>query len=1105
MKSIVSIFITLFVNHLNAQVTLSVQVTSTSVTTFCDDFIGAAEPALSVQVGGQSTYYYEEGDCPSYNVSAPYTQYSEVYNCSSNYPSQLQVCLRAYEEDGICGSSADCSVSHCSNYATPTLGGSLSYTKNVSGNGSAGAITFTITATGNWAEQGNDLICNAINLGTLSSNSSIGNADLSNYNNFCASNSGEPDPSWINEQGVWFEFTTGNNISSSVSFDANSDPQSFGDGIDLQLALYESSDQSCTGGLTLVGSDYDGLGSIYDEEMEANCLKPNTKYYLLIDGESTFLSTTTVEGYFGIEITDNGIQQSGDEICDALDMGIVPDGGNLNTGGLSQSNLCATNTNDPTPTNWSADNSVWFMFQAPNSGHVMIDAVSDNLFTGSPIDLQLAVYSSTDGTCTGSLDHLKSSYDSNFLDETIEARCLVPGDNYWILVDGSALNVDGIFGLTISDGGELSAVNNLICDAISLGQPSPGGSVSITNQNNYCADNLFEPIPANWDNEQGVWYSFNAPISGKVDIQLDNGNVLTGDNIDLQLSVYELSGNVCTGVPSEIISQYNDPGVDYNEDLSISCLTPGKTYWLLVDGESTLIDPELNEGTFDVSVVCSDAIYGTGLSGDVEPSNNGCSNATSLTVQIESCFLSSGVFEEYNYGEPTVSSNALSSNTCGENCGETWYSFVMPSTGAVLIEGDDDSIGINGDNSTLSIVAFSGSCGSLNFIDCSQGGSSANISMTVNSLAGSTVWLQVFNDSGDDINEDFNICISEAEGCGYDGCNDAVDNQMLSGYVYCFNTSFANGEDIATDAGYYECSEGDNPEQSLYFSFVTDNVGSDITLILSNVNIIGSCVFGTVPTNGFSLSLFKDDTPCDNSAILADCQNFSSCDATPVNWSNTYSGLWPNTTYVVQIDGGVGGSGGNVDGEISILGAGVPLAVSLFDFYGENEYRSHLLKWRTNSEVNNDYFILEHSLNNIEFEILSELSGNGTTEYESSYSFTNENPDLGLNYYRLSQVDFDGTRTILKTIALDFSTELNTIIVVPNPINSSPLIVIKSGIDEEGQIELIDNTGKIIFSQSIKMNKGTSTHSLPLNILESGVYCLRVKRASGDLMTRIVK
>ena len=106
--------------------------------------------------------------------------------------------------------------------------------------------------------------------------------------------------------------------------------------------------------------------------------RPNTTYFILVDGENTFLiNTDGQQGYFGIQVENNGIQRAADFICDAEFLGLVPAGGSVGTPNLSRSNVCATNTNDPTPGSWAPDKSVWFQFQAPPSGPVIVDAESD--------------------------------------------------------------------------------------------------------------------------------------------------------------------------------------------------------------------------------------------------------------------------------------------------------------------------------------------------------------------------------------------------------------------------------------------------------------------------------------------------------------------------------------------------------------------------------------------------------------------------------------------------------------------------------------------------------------------------------------------------------
>lgn len=294
--------------YLHSQVTLTARINSGNSTTTCDDlpFGGPPEPHYAVSVDGQPYETYPQlGVC---FANPPNIQFTQVYSCQSAYPANLNICLQAFEDDGAaCIPSQSCLEQICQNFATPTPGSALSYNLNVGG-ASTAAINFTITATGSFSGQGNDLICNAIDLGTLPYGGSVGNNAISNYDNFCATNTSDPTP-WgaTNEQGVWFQFTTGTMVGNLININAASDPGSAGDAIDLQLALYKSSNGACNGVLTLIDEDYDGLGLLYDEEMDVNCLSPNTTYFLLVDGEEMLLTPGGQEGYFGLEITDNGI------------------------------------------------------------------------------------------------------------------------------------------------------------------------------------------------------------------------------------------------------------------------------------------------------------------------------------------------------------------------------------------------------------------------------------------------------------------------------------------------------------------------------------------------------------------------------------------------------------------------------------------------------------------------------------------------------------------------------------------------------------------------------------------------------------------------------
>jgi hypothetical protein len=85
----------------------------------------------------------------------------------------------------------------------------------------------------------------------------------------------------------------------------------------------------------------------------------------------------------------------------------------------------------------------------------------------------------------------------------------------------------------------------------------------------------------------------------------------------------------------------------------------------------------------------------------------------------------------------------------------------------------------------------------------------------------------------------------------------------------------------------------------------------------------------------------------------------------------------------------------------------LPLPVELIQFSALKQTDGVLLNWTTASEINNDYFDIERSINGIDFEQIGRLAGSGTTSEIRKYSFT-DRETRSSSYYRLKQVDFDG-------------------------------------------------------------------------------------------------
>jgi len=119
------------------------------------------------------------------------------------------------------------------------------------------------------------------------------------------------------------------------------------------------------------------------------------------------------------------------------------------------------------------------------------------------------------------------------------------------------------------------------------------------------------------------------------------------------------------------------------------------------------------------------------------------------------------------------------------------------------------------------------------------------------------------------------------------------------------------------------------------------------------------------------------------------------------------------------------------------IGSSVQLPISLLYFKAKLENNRVKLSWSTVSEVNNDYFTIERSLNGYDYEAIGIVNGVGFSSIETKYELIDDNPILGVLYYRLKQTDFDGVSSYYEIKSVDVEDiKIQDIIVYPNPCSS---------------------------------------------------------------------
>ncbi len=157
------------------------------------------------------------------------------------------------------------------------------------------------------------------------------------------------------------------------------------------------------------------------------------------------------------------------------------------------------------------------------------------------------------------------------------------------------------------------------------------------------------------------------------------------------------------------------------------------------------------------------------------------------------------------------------------------------------------------------------------------------------------------------------------------------------------------------------------------------------------------------------------------------------------------------------------------------------------------------LEWLTASELNCDYYNIQRSENGIVFNDLEYVSGMGNSNSNVRYFFVDEKPLNGQSYYRIQQVDFDGTESLSDVISVDFSAD--QLDVFPNPINGVELYVYSSEEYNNTKIEVLDISGKCIYSnkKDISIGKNIIKFSEKLN---QGTYMINISLSNRDVIMR---
>lgn len=178
-----------------------------------------------------------------------------------------------------------------------------------------------------------------------------------------------------------------------------------------------------------------------------------------------------------------------------------------------------------------------------------------------------------------------------------------------------------------------------------------------------------------------------------------------------------------------------------------------------------------------------------------------------------------------------------------------------------------------------------------------------------------------------------------------------------------------------------------------------------------------------------------------------------------------------------------------------------PLPIKLLSFDATPNHETVDLEWVTATEINNDHFTLERSVNGIDFEPIGSVKGAGNSSRTLNYLFVDERPLYGVSYYRLKQTDFDGKYSYSQIVAIRISKD-NAIFIQAGPVPAKDHIRLTCTGSTNFSPELYELDGRLIRSFPI-LTDGYS--DLDISDLAKGTYLLRITTDTYQKSLRIIK
>ncbi|MEO6490213.1 MAG: T9SS type A sorting domain-containing protein [Ferruginibacter sp.] len=181
--------------------------------------------------------------------------------------------------------------------------------------------------------------------------------------------------------------------------------------------------------------------------------------------------------------------------------------------------------------------------------------------------------------------------------------------------------------------------------------------------------------------------------------------------------------------------------------------------------------------------------------------------------------------------------------------------------------------------------------------------------------------------------------------------------------------------------------------------------------------------------------------------------------------------------------------------------AGGPLPVQFLNISAVKKGSGVQINWATASEFNNRYFDIEKSTDGgYNWITVSTTESKGNGNILKNYSAYDAKPTPGANFYRIKQVDVDGTAKYSATVVYKLIITNTDVSVIANPFFNQIDVRFLSDHSQVLSVRLFDNLGKQVYSSPMNISKGASDKMIPGTNLQKGLYILNITNDMGEII-----